>query len=54
MFVEMASPFGLAAYADEVYAINRFGASANANVVIPYFGFTKEEVAKSFTKLIKK
>ena len=54
MFVEMASPFGLKAYADEVYAINRFGASANANVVIPYFGFTKEEVAKSFTKLIKK
>ena len=53
MFVEMASPYGLGSYAKYTYGINRFGLSANANVVIPYLGFTKEAVAKELKKYLK-
>ena len=53
MFVEMASPFGLKAYAKYAYGINRFGLSANANVVIPYLGFTAEAVAKELKSHLK-
>lgn len=53
MFVEMASPFGLKAYTKYAYGIDRFGLSANANVVIPYLGFTKEAVAKELKKYLK-
>ncbi|MBR4237743.1 transketolase [bacterium] len=53
LFVEMASPYGLYGYADYVYGINRFGASANVDVVIPYLGFTKEKVAEYFKEIIK-
>ena len=54
MFVEMSSPFGLKAYAKEAYAINRFGASGNVSKLLPYFGFTKEQLAEAFLKEIKK
>ena len=54
MFVEMSSPFGLKAYAKEAYAIDRFGASGNVSKLLPYFGFTKEQLAEAFLKEIKK
>ena len=53
MFIEMASPFGLYGYTDYVYGINRFGISANVDVVIPELGFTKEKVAEYFKELLK-
>ena len=49
VFVEMASPYGLKGYTKYVYAIDRFGESANAGVVIEHLGFTKEKLA-SFVK----
>ena len=53
MFIEMASPFGLYGYTNYVYGINRFGISANVDVVIPELGFTKEKVAEYFKELLK-
>ena len=41
------------AYTKYAYGIDRFGLSANANVVIPYLGFTKEAVAKELKKYLK-
>jgi transketolase len=43
--VEAASPFGWSRYADDVVAIERFGASAPGDVVLERFGFTPEHVA---------
>ena len=45
----MASPYGLKGYTKYVYAIDRFGESANASVVIEHLGFIKEKLA-SFVK----
>jgi len=52
MFIEMDSSFGLHKYAKNVYALDRFGASANCNVLLEYFGFTKEKVAEAFKELL--
>ena len=35
----------------KVFNIDTFGASGNANVVIPHFGFTKENVCDAFVML---
>lgn len=46
IFVEMASSFGLKAYAKAVYGIDTFGLSGNANDVKKAFGFDKESLVK--------
>jgi transketolase len=43
--VEAASSFGWATYADDVVAIDRFGASAPGDVALERFGYTPEHVA---------
>jgi len=43
--VEAASSFGWAKYADDVVAIDRFGASAPGDVALERFGYTPEHVA---------
>src|SRR5205814_8376345 len=43
--VEAASSFGWSRYADDVVAIDRFGASAPGNTVLAEFGYTPEYVA---------
>lgn len=52
MFVEMESGFGLKGYAKEVFALNRFGLSGKSSDVINALGFTKENVAEAFKKIL--
>ena len=43
--VEAGSSFGWSKFADDVVAIDRFGASAPGNVALERFGYTPEHVA---------
>jgi transketolase len=52
--VEAASPFGWDRYADEMHGINRFGASAPAQVNMEKFGFTTDAVAAHARRLLGK
>jgi transketolase len=50
--VEAASPFGWGRFADDVVAIDRFGASAPGSVVLEKLGFSVDNVvARSFELL---
>lgn len=52
--VEMATAYEYYKYADEVYNITKFGASAPGGEVIEKYGFTSNEVAKAFKTLWSK
>ena len=43
--VEAAASFGWERYADDVVAIDHFGASAPGPIVLEHFGYTPENVA---------
>ncbi len=49
--IEMGSPFGWYKYANEVLAIDTFGASAPADKVIEEYGFTVENVVSIFKEM---
>ena len=51
--VEAASPFGWHEWADEIVGIERFGASAAADVLYREFGVTPEAVADSIRRLVQ-
>ena len=51
--VEAASPLGWYKYADDVVAMESFGASAPGNELFDHFGFTAENVAARALKLIE-
>ena len=50
--IEAASDFGWTRYADDVVAMQDFGASAPGNQLYKYFGFTPAKIAKRAQRLI--
>ncbi len=54
LVLEMASPFGLTALADDIMAVNSFGKSAPASDVLADFGFTPAAVANRVRSLVDK
>jgi transketolase len=50
--VEAGASFGWERYADDVVAIDRFGASAPGNVVMQELGFTVEHVVERAADLL--
>lgn len=54
LVIEMATPFGLSAFSDNIMAMSSFGASAPAKDVINHFGFTKEAVINRIVEIVKK
>jgi transketolase len=52
--VEAASPFGWERHADDVLAIDRFGASAPGDVVLAELGFTVDHVVRRARSLLER
>jgi transketolase len=51
--IEMGSSLSWYKYANNIYAIDTFGLSAPQNIVMEYFGFTKEKLASYCSKILK-
>lgn len=54
LYIEMSSEVGLYRYADNVYGIDRFGASAPADKVLDEYGFTPEKLAEKVKGILRR